>query len=442
MKPTDVTVKAVSLDSEEYMYRTPIKFGGVALDRVTLLNVTLTVETQDGKRAEGIGSMPMGNVWAFPSKSLSYEQTLQAMCEVAAKLEPIYRNAEAGHPLDIAHQVEPMLSDIALSVTKEHALAEPMPLLAALVANSPFDAALHDAFGKVHGLNCYKTYGDDYVTHDLDHYLGGEFTGERLSSFILREPKATMPLYHLVGALDPLTASDITLSLDDGLPETLGEWIATDGLTHLKIKLNGDDLNWDIGRVLGVDRVASEVQRPWHYSLDFNERCRDVAYLLEFLHQLRDKSPTGYDRIQYIEQPTARNLAANRDNVMHEAAKLKPIVIDESLIDLQSLQLAREMGYTGVAFKACKGQSQTLILAAAAQKYGMFRCVQDLTCPGASLIQSASLAAHIPGVAAIEANARQYVPAANKEWEAKFPGLFTIRDGVMRTGQLDGVGLG
>ena len=43
----------------------------------------------------------------------------------------------------------------------------------------------------------------------------------------------------------------------------------------------------------------------------------------------------------------------------------------------------------------------------------MFLCVQDLTCPGASLIHSAGLAAHVPGVAAIEANGRQYCPAAN-----------------------------
>jgi len=75
-------------------------------------------------------------------------------------------------------------------------------------------------------------------------------------------------------------------------------------------------------------------------------------------------------------------LKANRQNAMHEAAKFKPVVIDESLIDLESLQLAREMGYTGVAFKACKGQTQTLLLAAAAQKYGLFRCVQDLTAWG------------------------------------------------------------
>jgi phosphoribosylcarboxyaminoimidazole (NCAIR) mutase len=116
-------------------------------------------------------------------------------------------------------------------------------------------------------------------------------------------------------------------------------------------------------------------------------------------------------------------------------------VIDDSLSDFDMLKLAREMGYTGVALKACKGQSQSMLMAAAAQKYRMFLCVQDLTCPGASLIHSAGLAAHVPGVAAIEANARQYVPAANKPWEGKFPGIFRIKDGTMNTARLTKPGL-
>jgi hypothetical protein len=48
----------------------------------------------------------------------------------------------------------------------------------------------------------------------------------------------------------------------------------------------------------------------------------------------------------------------------------------------------------------------------------------------------------VPGNAGIEANARQFVPAANLAWEERFPGLFTIREGVMQTGQLTGPGLG
>ncbi|MCA9040316.1 MAG: hypothetical protein KDA65_08225, partial [Planctomycetaceae bacterium] len=127
---------------------------------------------------------------------------------------------------------------------------------------------------------------------------------------------------------------------------------------------------------------------------------------------------------------------------MHEAAKIKPIVIDESLVDYEALLLAREQGYSGVALKACKGQTESLLMAAAAQKYGMFLCVQDLTCPGYSFLHSASLAARIPGIAAIEGNGRQFCPAGNKKLAREYPTMFKIKDGTVNTGVLDGEGLG
>ena len=167
-----------------------------------------------------------------------------------------------------------------------------------------------------------------------------------------------------------------------------------------------------------------------------------MEYVLEYLRKVKEKSPRGFDSILYLEQPTARDLKSNRQNGMHEAAKLRPVVIDESLTDLENLLIAREMGYTGVCLKACKGQSQAMLMAAAGQKYKMFLCVQDLTCPGASLVHSAGIASHIPGVSGIESNAREYVPAANKGWEEKFPGLFNTTDGKLHTAQLAGPGLG
>ncbi len=51
-------------------------------------------------------------------------------------------------------------------------------------------------------------------------------------------------------------------------------------------------------------------------------------------------------------------------------------------------------------------------------------------------------AAHVPGVAAIEANARQYYPNGNAGWEKRFPGIFRVTDGTMETACLDGPGLG
>jgi L-alanine-DL-glutamate epimerase-like enolase superfamily enzyme len=315
------------------------------------------------------------------------------------------------------------------------------------VAASAFDAALHDAFGKVHGRNCYQAYGPDLMSRDLGHFLGEPFRGEWLPQYLLPQPQPRMPLYHLVGALDPIEENDVRQRIGDGLPETLPEWIHANGLTHLKIKLNGDDLGWDVERVERIDRVTAATQRQrgvaaWFYSLDFNERCAGVEYLLDFMHRLREQTPKGFARVQYIEQPTARDLNRQPAVAVHKAARMRPVVIDESLVDLESLYRAKSLGYSGVALKACKGQTQSLLLAAAAQKEKMFLCVQDLTCPGASLIHSAGLAAHVPGVAAIEANARQYMPAANAPWAGRFPGLFQIRDGTMETGSLTGMGLG
>jgi L-alanine-DL-glutamate epimerase-like enolase superfamily enzyme len=440
-------VKEISFDYEDYLYRTPIKFGGTVLDRVTLLNVHCEVSSRTGRSARGFGSMPMGNIWSFPTKTMSYETTLGAMKALAESIAQITRHCrESGHPIELNWLLEPEYLRVAGEISRKTALAEPIPKLATLVVASPFDAALHDAYGKLHGRNSYLTYGREFMKFDLSRYLGPDFKTEYLDQYVLPKPKPRMPLYHLVGALDSLVESDIKKRINDGLPETLPEWIRYNGLTHIKIKLNGSDLAWDVERVLGVEQVAREAQakrgvQSWHYSLDFNEKCPNVQYLMEFLEKIRERAPAGFERIQYIEQPTARDLKTHRQNVMHEASRLRPVVIDESLTDLESLQLAREMGYTGAALKACKGQSQALLMAAAAQKYKMFLCVQDLTCPGASLIHSAGLAAHVPGVAAVEANARQYMPAANKEWEKKFPGLFRITDGTMQTGLLDRPGL-
>jgi hypothetical protein len=44
-------------------------------------------------------------------------------------------------------------------------------------------------------------------------------------------------------------------------------------------------------------------------------------------------------------------------------------------------------------------------------------------------------------VAGVEANSRQYMPAANKPWEKRFPGLFIVKDGTLRTESLNGRGL-
>ena len=447
-KATDIRLLEVRAETERHAYRTPIKFGGRVVTDAVLLNVTADVETRDGRRGQGFGSMPMGNVWGWPTAKLSVESTLTAMTELGQRLvRAANQHQGIGHPLEITHELSERYQPEADEVTAAAGLAEPMPRLAQLVAASPLEAAIHDAYGKTLGENSYNLLGEEFVNSDLSAYLTDEFAGEYLDQYTLRTPKPSMPLYHLIGALDPLTDADVAARIDDGLPETLPEWIAADGLTHLKIKLNGDNLQWDVDRVVSIERVAAESQaargcESWCYSADFNERCENVEYVLDFLAKVGERSPQALERLQYIEQPTHRDLKAHREARMHEAAKLKPVVIDESLLDLESLLLARELGYSGVALKACKGHSEALLMGAAAQKYKMFLCVQDLTCPGASFLHSASLSARIPTIAAIEGNARQYCPAANEGWSDRFPPMFRVTDGTLGTHVLDGPGLG
>src|ERR1700736_1757932 len=153
---TDIRLKAVDFRFEDFRYRTPYKFGGVLVDRATLLHVNSVLEDPLGRNSRGFGSMPLGNVWSFPSKVLDYDTTLGAMKTLAKRVSGILSDyREFGHPVDIGVALEPQY----LQAAQEIRLAEPVPKLCTLVTASPFDGAVHVAYGKLHRVNCYHTYG-------------------------------------------------------------------------------------------------------------------------------------------------------------------------------------------------------------------------------------------------------------------------------------------
>jgi hypothetical protein len=65
-----------------------------------------------------------------------------------------------------------------------------------------------------------------------------------------------------------------------------------------------------------------------------------------------------------------------------------------------------------------------------------------MSCPGAALIHTANLQARVPTITSVEANARQYLPQANKAWESRYPGMLRATDGMLRTQEVSGPGLG
>jgi len=410
-----------------------------------LLRCTVAVTTgASRKKVIGTGEMTMGNAWAWPSK-IPAPLKLKLLLDLAERLvEHARALSPSGDPLQITHQLAAARDTIAADFAKERNLQEPIPKLAVMLAASPLEAAIHDAFGRAHGRNAFECMNAEFLNQDLGAYLGEEFAGMYPDRFLSAKPKATMPLYHLVGALDPLTVDDIRQRVEDGLPETLEQWLQTDGISHLKIKLAGNDLDWDVGRIIEVNRVADLVapERKWRVSLDFNEQCPNEDYVLDLIERIERLSRPALERVQYIEQPTPRDLTQRTEMTVHRIARLRPIVIDESLTDLESLKLARQRGYTGIALKACKGQSECLLMAAAAVHHQMFLCVQDLTCIGGSFLHSASLASRLPQVSAIEGNGRQYCPAGNEAYMQSYGPMFRVRYGTIPTQLLDGIGLG
>src|SRR5439155_7758349 len=116
-KPTDIRIRDVKTETERIAYRSPIKFGGRVVSDAVLVNVTLDVEARDGRRGSGFGSMPMGNVWAWPSNAVSPAQSLEAMLAFVKQLATVvggYRGC--GHPLDITGDLSQQHASIAAVV--------------------------------------------------------------------------------------------------------------------------------------------------------------------------------------------------------------------------------------------------------------------------------------------------------------------------------------
>ena len=145
-----------------------------------------------------------------------------------------------------------------------------MPWLAALVACSAFDLALHDAYGNLVGLPTYETYDARFMNADLASYLepadgsGLSFEGKYPSDYLTFPRPDELPAWHLVGGKDPIDPSELTgLEPKDGYPVLLRDWIKTDGLNCLKAKLRGDDPEWDFDRLSKVGRIAEEERVDW-----------------------------------------------------------------------------------------------------------------------------------------------------------------------------------
>ena len=169
--------------------------------------------------------------------------------------------------------------------------------------------------------------------------------------------------------------------------------------------------------------------------------CDTPQYMVELLVRLKEENRSAFDSLLYVEQPCERDLR-KRMLDMTELRQIKPVIVDEALSSLEDLELALELGYSGLALKTCKCQSAELVLASRAAAAGVPFAVQDLTNPGIALLQSAGLAGRLQTIRGVESNSRQFFPASSEPERAVHPGFFKLEQGRIRTSTLRGTGLG
>lgn len=448
-RPTDLRPIAATVYFLPLRLRVPLKFGKETVTRATCARVHLRVRDRLGRETEGWGETPLSATWVWPSQ-LTFEHREEALKAFTLQLAQAWARHDAlGHALEVGHtfqeQVLPRLQRDFNAA--RGAGSEPMPWLAALVCCSAFDLALHDAYGHAAGRPVYQTYGPDHLNYDLSHYLtpaagtSMSFAGRYPSDFLTARPPTRLPVWHLVGGVDPIEPADLTGNEpQDDYPVLLREWIRRDGLRCLKIKLRGIDPTWDYQRTVQVGKIAQEMNVPW-LTTDFNCTVTDPAYVTEFLDRLRDEHPSIYGRLLYVEQPFPYELEQHRIDV-HSVATRKPLFMDESAHDWKHVALGRDLGWNGVALKTCKTQTGALLSACWAKAHGMTLMVQDLTNPMLAQIPHVQLAAHVGTIMGVESNGMQFYPDESLLEARVHPGLYRRREGVLDLSTLQGNGFG
>lgn len=401
---------------------TPLKLSSGTIEELTEATAEVVVEVE-GRRATGRGSIYLSDLWAWPRQTLSHPQrddALRQLCESIAEDLPTLTGERGGHPLELGLRLHELASTMS-------APRDP-PDLARAMCGSPFDAAIHDATGVALGKSAFALYEDATPIPAADRYFpnGGAC---RAVAAVIQPPKAELPAWYIVGMGDDLAA-------------TLAAAIALRGYGAFKLKLYGHDNHIDAARTAEVYRAALAygVAAP-RLTVDTNEANPSADSVLDYLDRLAALDGAAYDALEYLEQPTSRDIRRHAFDWRSVAAR-KPVLLDEGLTDLSLLETAREQGYSGLALKTCKGHSMLLAAAAWAHRAGMLISLQDLTNPGLSLLHAALTGAHLPTINGAELNSPQFTPAANTEWLARLPDLFEPRDGLHRLPSETPLGLG
>ena len=445
-----VVVRDIEFYEWPYTLRLPFRFGVITVTHGRQVVARARIETSDGKSQWGYAAEALGAKWFDKSPDISDDDNLDQLrlaLEIAAAQYASHRPMSAfGH---FAAAYGPQIETGA-----KHRLN---PLVASY-GPAMLDRCVLDGLGKLLKRSFYELIGKNIagiapqgVAPDL---AGFDFPGFAAAL----QPLARLNVRHTVGMLDPITAADQMNEgrVNDGLPETLEEIVATYKQRYFKLKVGGNVAK-DVARLSAIAGVLDKIKGQYHATLDGNEQYADADGVLALWNAIEREPRLRRlkNAILFIEQPIKRQMAASQD--VRALAEQRAVIIDESDGDLDAFPLAKSLGYAGVSSKNCKGLYKSLINRArcvmwnakegAADGQGRyFMSAEDLTTlPGICVQQDLALVALL-GLTHVERNGHHFIngmsgrPRGEQlEFLAAHPDLYVDADAMVRLKIKDGM---
>jgi hypothetical protein len=396
------SITEISVFERPVKLRIPFRFGVATLREAPQAFVRARVRLENGKEAEGGAAELLVPKWFDKSPALSNEQNFEQLRASLALACEAYlaagENAAFGH----------FISNHELQAAA--AARRGLNRLVAGFGTALVDRAALDALCRALGISFYEALRRNVPGIAAAEDLAGFDMEEFLSSLQARH---AISARHTVGLADPITQAE--KSVADGLPESLEEVVQSYGPRWFKLKVGGDAAA-DVERLGAIASVLDRIDEPYHATLDGNEQYADVEGIYALWRRIREEARLKRlaGSIVFIEQPIKRAVA-DTENVSALAREIA-LIIDESDDSLESFPRARQLGYTGVSSKTCKGIYKSLLNAARCRVWNVeaganryFMSGEDLTVqPGLALQQDLALVSLL-GLTHVERNGHHYV---------------------------------
>lgn len=332
--------------------RLPFHYGIASMTAVPHLFLVLKCEI-DGQVQSGIAAESLIPKWFTKNPATDYKGDIADMMAVI--------QAACQFSKDVG-RVTSVFELWQATYVKQDAWASEKdypPLLWGLGV-SLVERALMDAFCRAKGLTFTEAlrYNALGIQLDVFHY---DLAGRSPADLLPAQPVVNPIVRHTVGLTDPIFEADIKAgeTVGDGLPQSLQANLIAYGLTHFKIKLQGETTH-DIERLKRIAYLIEEQGIPeYAFTLDGNEKFTDVKSLQLYWESILAVRPLSsfMEHLLYLEQPLHRDaaLCPTTQDPLRQWVNRPKMIIDESDDRLISLEIALNCGYSGTSHKNCKG---------------------------------------------------------------------------------------